>query len=193
MMFGRKLRQDAMFRSTHDTCKCSSYRALVDSPRLYCSLRGPPRRCPKVHSLETSRPDIQPQPRFAALAIPAVQGKSTQPTAIETSKPLIPHSSRLDTGRALSQDVWSMFNAANFPSDCLNLGQGYMDWRPPQFVIDAADEALKTVAANHYSHPKGRIRQFDRLEVRPNNNSPLQACEKQSSHSTPSPSIGSLM
>jgi len=30
--------------------------------------------------------------------------------------------------------------------------------RPPKWVTDAANEALHTVAPNHYSHPKGRIR-----------------------------------
>lgn len=33
-----------------------------------------------------------------------------------------------------------------------------MNFPPPQWVRDAADTALNTVAANHYSHPKGRIR-----------------------------------
>lgn len=51
-----------------------------------------------------------------------------------------------------------VISAANLPADCINLGQGYMNFSPPQWVTDAADEALKTVAANHYSHPKGRIR-----------------------------------
>ena len=51
-----------------------------------------------------------------------------------------------------------IFSAANLPADCINLGQGYMNFAPPQWVKDAADEALSTVAANHYSHPKGRVR-----------------------------------
>lgn len=67
-------------------------------------------------------------------------------------------SSRMSTGRAMSQDVWSIFNAANLPADCINLGQGYMNFPPPQWVKEAADEALNTVAGNHYSHPKGRLR-----------------------------------
>jgi len=71
---------------------------------------------------------------------------------------LIPYSSRLLTGRALAQDVWSIFNAANLPADCINLGQGYMNFPPPKWVIDAAEEALRTVAPNHYAHPKGRLR-----------------------------------
>jgi kynurenine aminotransferase len=33
-----------------------------------------------------------------------------------------------------------------------------MNFSPPKWVTDAADEALRTVAANHYSHPKGRVR-----------------------------------
>ncbi|KAH7924027.1 PLP-dependent transferase [Leucogyrophana mollusca] len=71
---------------------------------------------------------------------------------------LISLSSRLYEGRALSLDVWSIYNAVNLPADCINLGQGYMNFPPPKWVTDAADEALKTTPANHYSHPKGRIR-----------------------------------
>ncbi|KAF8138605.1 pyridoxal phosphate-dependent transferase [Boletus edulis] len=71
---------------------------------------------------------------------------------------LIPFSSRLFDGRALAQDVWSIFNAANLPSDCINLGQGYMNFPPPPWIIQAADQALKQTLPNHYSHPKGRIR-----------------------------------
>ncbi|KAJ8086479.1 arylformamidase [Marasmius tenuissimus] len=67
-------------------------------------------------------------------------------------------SSRLEEGRAMVLDVWSVFNAANLPADCINLGQGYMNFAPPQWVTDAAEEALNNVMVNHYSHPKGRIR-----------------------------------
>ncbi|KII94679.1 hypothetical protein PLICRDRAFT_96798 [Plicaturopsis crispa FD-325 SS-3] len=71
---------------------------------------------------------------------------------------LISFSSRLTDGRALAQDVWSIYNAANLPTDCINLGQGYMNFAPPAWVTEAAEEALHTVAPNHYSHPKGRVR-----------------------------------
>ncbi|KAJ7283772.1 1-aminocyclopropane-1-carboxylate synthase 1 [Mycena rebaudengoi] len=71
---------------------------------------------------------------------------------------LIPFSSRLREGRALAEDVWSIYNVANLPADCINLGQGYMNFGPPKWVTEAANEALQSVAANHYSHPKGRIR-----------------------------------
>lgn len=33
-----------------------------------------------------------------------------------------------------------------------------MNFAPPTWVTRAAEEALNTVAANHYSHPKGRMR-----------------------------------
>jgi kynurenine aminotransferase len=33
-----------------------------------------------------------------------------------------------------------------------------MNFPPPQWIRDAADVALSTVAGNHYSHPKGRLR-----------------------------------
>lgn len=33
-----------------------------------------------------------------------------------------------------------------------------MNFPPPKWVTDAADEALKAILPNHYSHPKGRIR-----------------------------------
>ena len=49
-------------------------------------------------------------------------------------------------------------SAANLPADCINLGQGYMNFSPPQWIKDSATEALSTVVANHYSHPKGRMR-----------------------------------
>ncbi|KAG8964966.1 hypothetical protein FRC03_001117 [Tulasnella sp. 419] len=72
--------------------------------------------------------------------------------------PVVPFSSRLKTGRALALDVWSIYNAANLPTDCINLGQGYMNFPPPEWVKEAATAALATTVANHYSHPKGRIR-----------------------------------
>lgn len=49
-------------------------------------------------------------------------------------------------------------SAANLPADCINLGQGYMNFPPPKWVTDAADDALRSLLPNHYSHPKGRIR-----------------------------------
>ena len=33
-----------------------------------------------------------------------------------------------------------------------------MNFPPPLWVKEAADEAIATTAGNHYSHPKGRMR-----------------------------------
>lgn len=104
---------------------------------------------------------------FASLAMsPAAatgytNGSSTALNGLKKSNDrsnLVPFSSRLKEGRALAEDVWSIFNAANLPADCLNLGQGYMNFAPPTWVKEAAEEALNHVAPNHYSHPKGRMR-----------------------------------
>jgi len=86
-------------------------------------------------------------------------------SATGDNKPLIPHAARLKEGRAIAEDVWSIFNAANLPSDCINLGQGYMNFSPPHWVTEAAEEALHSVVANHYSHPKGRIRLREALKT----------------------------
>jgi kynurenine aminotransferase len=51
-----------------------------------------------------------------------------------------------------------VYSAANLPDDCINLGQGYMNFAPPKWVTAAANEALQSVGPNHYSHPKGRLR-----------------------------------
>lgn len=55
-------------------------------------------------------------------------------------------------------------SAANLPSDCINLGQGYMNFAPPKWIVDSAETALRSVAGNHYSHPRGRIRLREALK-----------------------------
>ena len=39
-----------------------------------------------------------------------------------------------------------------------------MNFAPPSWIREAAEEALRTVPANHYSHPKGRIRLREALK-----------------------------
>ncbi|KAG2146705.1 PLP-dependent transferase [Suillus clintonianus] len=107
-------------------------------------------------AFRTSHPRLSSQYRFmTSVSGTLVQSKGS--TNGDRSS-LIPFSSRLHGGRALAQDVWSIYNVANLPADCINLGQGYMNFPPPKWVTDAADEALKSLLPNHYSHPKGRIR-----------------------------------
>lgn len=78
--------------------------------------------------------------------------------ALNGLKSVVQFSSRLRTGRALAVDVWSIFNALNLPQDCINLGQGYMNFAPPEWVKDGVKAAISNVATNHYSHPKGTPR-----------------------------------
>ena len=59
------------------------------------------------------------------------------------------------------QDVWSIVNEAATASPVqpiVNMGQGFFGYNPPQFVIDAAKEALNRVECNQYSPTKGRPR-----------------------------------
>ncbi|KIM90664.1 hypothetical protein PILCRDRAFT_811118 [Piloderma croceum F 1598] len=91
------------------------------------------------------------------MTVPAQNG-IPPPAKLQDRSKLIPFSPRLEEGRALAEDVWSIFNAANLPDDCINLGQGYMNFGPPKWVTAAANEALQAVGPNHYSHPKGRPR-----------------------------------
>ncbi|KAL3427159.1 aminotransferase class I and II [Phlyctema vagabunda] len=59
------------------------------------------------------------------------------------------------------QDVWSIVNEAAAASPIqpiVNLGQGFFGYNPPQFIIEAAKDALNRVDANQYSPTKGRPR-----------------------------------
>lgn len=59
------------------------------------------------------------------------------------------------------QDVWSIINEAALASPkqpIVNMGQGFFGYNPPQFVLDAAKQALDRVDCNQYSPTKGRPR-----------------------------------
>lgn len=48
---------------------------------------------------------------------------------------------------------------ANVPADCINLGQGFMNWAPPDWIRSESHECMDhDIMANHYSHPRGRPR-----------------------------------
>jgi DNA-binding transcriptional MocR family regulator len=48
--------------------------------------------------------------------------------------------------------------AASPKQPIVNLGQGFFGYNPPQFIIDAAKDALDKVECNQYSPTKGRPR-----------------------------------
>lgn len=48
---------------------------------------------------------------------------------------------------------------ANVPPDAINLGQGFMNWAPAEWIRKKAHDAMDNdVMANHYAHPRGRPR-----------------------------------
>ncbi|KAI5818119.1 pyridoxal phosphate-dependent transferase [Pyronema omphalodes] len=58
------------------------------------------------------------------------------------------------------KDVWSIVNeaAAASEKEVINLGQGFFGYNPPDFVLNAAREALTRVECNQYSPTQGRPR-----------------------------------
>nr|POE88225.1 putative aminotransferase c6b12.04c [Quercus suber] len=59
------------------------------------------------------------------------------------------------------QDVWSIVNEAAQASPVqpiVNMGQGFFGYNPPDFVLNAAKDAIDRVECNQYSPTKGRPR-----------------------------------
>ncbi|KAG6091682.1 hypothetical protein E4U30_006418 [Claviceps sp. LM220 group G6] len=59
------------------------------------------------------------------------------------------------------QDVWSIINeaaAASPKQPIVNMGQGFFGYNPPDFLLNAAKEALDRVDCNQYAPTKGRPR-----------------------------------
>jgi len=59
------------------------------------------------------------------------------------------------------QDVWSIINEAAAASPIqpiVNMGQGFFGYNPPDFILNAAKQALDRVECNQYSPTKGRPR-----------------------------------
>ncbi|RIB25571.1 pyridoxal phosphate-dependent transferase [Gigaspora rosea] len=55
------------------------------------------------------------------------------------------------------QDVWSIFTPLALKFNAVNLGQGFMNFPPPNFVKEAAVNAILHNDYNQYSHPKGSL------------------------------------
>ncbi|KAK8217324.1 arylformamidase [Zalaria obscura] len=58
-------------------------------------------------------------------------------------------------------DVWTIVNeaaAASPKQPIVNMGQGFFGYNPPEFVVNAAKQALDKVECNQYSPTKGRPR-----------------------------------
>lgn len=60
-------------------------------------------------------------------------------------------------------DVWTIFNPAQFPG-AVNLGQGFMNWKPPMYVLEQMQQALiERTDLHHYSPARGRPRLLEQL------------------------------
>lgn len=108
----------------------------------------------------TSTPSVEAStkaPPAASNGLASITKSAARTTAL--GKANIKQSSKLVAGNADKLDVWSIFTPANMPPDAINLGQGFMNWKPPQWVRDASQQAMNDdVMSNHYSHPRGRPR-----------------------------------
>ncbi|GMK54341.1 hypothetical protein CspeluHIS016_0109270 [Cutaneotrichosporon spelunceum] len=72
---------------------------------------------------------------------------------------VIPQAERMFEGGTHKLDVWTIFTPANVPPDCINLGQGFMNWAPAEWIRKAAHKAMdEDIMVNHYAHPRGRPR-----------------------------------
>lgn len=61
--------------------------------------------------------------------------------------------------------VWSEFAALGVKTGAVNLGQGFPDWAPPQFVVDEAHRAL-TDGFHQYTRPAGHPNLVEVLAAR---------------------------
>jgi hypothetical protein len=67
---------------------------------------------------------------------------------------------------ATKPTVWSEFGALAAETGALNLGQGFPDWEPPEFVVAAAVEALTSGGFNQYTRTAGHPRLVELLARR---------------------------
>lgn len=96
--------------------------------------------------------------RSRSLLTSGARSRSFTMAAAKPTRLLNGFSSRIAAEYTRGADVWSLFNPVVFPS-AVNLGQGFMNWAPPDFVKNAAAEAITDrIDTHHYSHPKGRPR-----------------------------------
>lgn len=67
-------------------------------------------------------------------------------------------SSRVQPELNRGTDVWTFFNPMVFPH-AVNLGQGFMNWKPPPYILNALPKELgERTDLHHYSHARGRPR-----------------------------------
>ncbi|KAG6040590.1 hypothetical protein E4U41_007783 [Claviceps citrina] len=105
-----------------------------------------------------------PSPWALRFALPTRTIADTAPRGLFQSTAMMHTTSKIKPARRVSgqkQDVWSIINeaaAASPKQPIINMGQGFFGYNPPQFILDAAKEALDRVDCNQYAPTKGRPR-----------------------------------
>ena len=61
--------------------------------------------------------------------------------------------------------VWAVFNQVAQETGAINLGQGFPDWRPPKFLLDALTEAVSS-QFHQYTRPAGHPPLVELLAMR---------------------------
>jgi kynurenine aminotransferase len=80
------------------------------------------------------------------------------------SVPALPCGLSTQTG-ILRESFIDRDSPVNVPADCINLGQGFMNWSPPSWITEELNKSMQSdVMVNHYSHPRGRPRLLQALK-----------------------------
>ncbi|KAK3314625.1 kynurenine-oxoglutarate transaminase 1 [Apodospora peruviana] len=109
---------------------------------------------PTLSSLLFRRPLVAPA---AASTATSLTRRAFHNTPLKMSAKLKP-AARVSGRR---QDVWSIINeaaAASPKQPIVNMGQGFFGYNPPDFILNAAKQALDKVDCNQYSPTRGRPR-----------------------------------
>ncbi|RUS22651.1 pyridoxal phosphate-dependent transferase [Endogone sp. FLAS-F59071] len=121
---------------------------LVAKPT--CRIKEPPLSILPTLSLRPATqllPCYQHRP-FMTTPIKHVNGKSAHEKTVVAAE-RVAHFER---------DVWSIFTPLAAETGAINLGQGFMNFLPPEFVLEAVRESVSRNECNQYSHIRGRPR-----------------------------------
>ncbi|KNE57821.1 hypothetical protein AMAG_04668 [Allomyces macrogynus ATCC 38327] len=106
-----------------------------------------------------SRADTSSDPKRACL--PGALSATTDPTTasnnteMASARRILPQCA--DRVSHFVQDVWSVFSPLAVKTGAVNLGQGFPNFPPPQFIKDAAAKSIGPDLNNQYAHPKGHL------------------------------------
>lgn len=71
---------------------------------------------------------------------------------------LLPSCPKTASGSPATRSIINEAAAASPKQPIVNMGQGFFGYNPPEFILDAARDALSRVECNQYSPTRGRPR-----------------------------------